>query len=161
MRLSQMGPTSRQCTPRIIIIPAPEIGRLLGRVLRYGIVGLVVSIIYSLVIVLLVVQFQMQNPTAASVLAFAVVSPIAYCAHRYITFFDAARDPCQPLRFALTTVSSFLVAIGGMYVITDGLGRSYLLGIALNWALIPAVNFLIYTIWVFRLGKGSRGSIPA
>jgi nitrite reductase/ring-hydroxylating ferredoxin subunit len=36
--------------------------------------------------------------------------------------------------------------------VTEIFGRSYLLRIALNWALIPAVNFLIYFFWVFRVG---------
>ncbi len=123
------------------------------RVLRYGIVGLVISIVYSFAVMLLVARSHMRDATEASALAFVVVQPIAYFAHRYVTFFDAERDPFQPLRFAVTTVSSFMVAIGGMYVMTDVLGHSYLFGIALNWALIPAGNFLIYLLWVFRLGN--------
>lgn len=138
----------------------PRVWRFAKRVLRYGVVGLVISIAYSLVVVLIVGQFHMRNATEASALAFILVQPIAYFAHRHVTFSDAARDPFQPLRFAVTTVSTFLVAIGGMYVATDMLGRSYLLGIALNWALIPAINFLIYLLWVFRLGNRQRGDAP-
>jgi putative flippase GtrA len=140
---------------------APGIRQFAGRVLRYGIVGLVVSIVYSLAIMLLVAQFRMRNATEASAIALAVVLPLAYFAHRHVTFFDAAHDPFQPMRFAVTAVSSFVVAIGGMYIITGMLGRSYLIGIALNWALIPAINFLVYLLWVFRLENRRRGGIPA
>lgn len=142
-------------------VAASGVRQFVARVLRYGVVGLTVAIVYSLAIVLLVVQCHMRDATAASALAFIVVQPLAYLAHRHVTFFDAARDSFQPLRFAVTTTSTFLIAIGGMYVMTDTLGRSYLLGIALNWALIPVINFLIYLLWVFRLENRRRGGIPA
>jgi putative flippase GtrA len=129
-------------------------------VLRYGVVGLIISIVYSLAVMLLVAQLHLRNATGASALAFALVQPLAYCAHRHVTFFDAARDSFQLLRFAVTTVSTFLIAIGGMSVVTNRLGHSYLFGIALNWALIPAGNFLIYVVWAFRLGKQKADTVP-
>jgi putative flippase GtrA len=126
--------------------------RLVGSIIRYGVTGLAISIVYSAGVVLLVALMGSESATLASVLAFIAVAPIAYAAHRYITFFDASRDAWQPLRYAVTTTSSFLVTTVGMYVVTEVLGRSYLMGVALNWALIPAMNFVIYFIWVFRAG---------
>jgi len=125
---------------------------LVGRILRYGVVGLIVSVVYSLAVVLAVGWLPSHDPTLASGLTFVVVLPIAFLAHRYVSFFDAPRDAFQPLRFAITTCSTFLISVGGMYLVTEVLGRSYLLGIALNWALIPAINFLVYLFWVFRVG---------
>jgi nitrite reductase/ring-hydroxylating ferredoxin subunit/putative flippase GtrA len=122
------------------------------RTLRYGVVGFAVSVAYSLAVVLAVHSLPTHNATLASAIVFAVMLPIAYLAHRSIAFYDAPPDPFQPLRFGVSTVSTFLIAVGGMYAVTEILGRSYLLGIALNWALIPAVNFLIYLYWVFRVG---------
>jgi putative flippase GtrA len=134
--------------------------RFVERILRYGVVGLIVSVAYSLAVVLAVGWLPTHDPTLASGLAFAVMLPIAYLGHRYVAFFDAARDPFQPLRFAVTTSSTFLIAVGGMYLVTEILGRSYLLGIALNWALIPAVNFLFYVFWVFRVGGRATLGTP-
>jgi putative flippase GtrA len=96
--------------------------KFLARVVRYGVVGFLISIVYSLAVVLIVEQFHMRDATTASALAFILVQPLAYLAHRRVTFFDATRDAFQPLRFAVTTVSTFLVAIGGMYVVTGRLG---------------------------------------
>ncbi len=131
---------------------------------RYGVVSLVVSIAYSLAVVVLVHDLPTHNPVWASGVAFFVMQPVAYLAHRSIAFFDAVRDPFQPLRFAVTATSTFLIAVliavGGMYVVTDIYGRSYLLGIALNWALIPAANFLIYLFWVFRVAIPEAASAP-
>jgi len=135
------------------------LGRTLFRVVRYGFAGLAISIVYSLAVVVLVAGLHVAGPTAASVIAFILVLPIGYVTHRRVTFLDAVPDPLMPLRFAVTTAASFGVAIGGMYVVTDVLGKSYLLGIALNWLVIPAMNFLIYCLWVFRVG--GRPGVPA
>ena len=126
--------------------------RLVGSVVRYAVVGLAISLVYSVGVVLLVALLSSRNATLASMLAFIGVAPIAYIAHRYLTFFNASHDAWQPLRFAITTTSSFLVVTIGMYVVTEVFGSSYLVGIALNWVLIPTINFVIYFIWVFRAG---------
>jgi putative flippase GtrA len=121
------------------------------RVLRYGAVGVALSVGYSLAVVFLVHLLPAHNATWASGIAFAVLLPVAYLGHRQIAFCDAAPDRFQPLRFAVSTTSNFLVAVGGMYLVTEVFGRSYLVGIGLNWALIPATNFLTYLFWVFRV----------
>ena len=118
---------------------------LLRRLARYGSVGLAFSLFYSL-----------------AVIAFIVALPIASFAHRNISFFDSQWDTFQPLRFAVTTAASFVLAVGGMYWITEIARRDYLLGIAWNWLGIPAVNFVVYIVWVFRATQTARlGGSPA
>jgi putative flippase GtrA len=131
-----------------------------ARVLKYGAVGVAGSMLYSLLVMLLVDQVGMASATLASALAFAAILPLSYAAHRWVTFSDATFDPLAALRFAGTTTASFLVATGGMYFATQVLARSYLLGIALTWMLIPTVNFLVYLIWVFRVGSPLLHSAP-
>ena len=126
-----------------------------GRILRYAVVGTTISVIYSITVVTLVDGFYLPSPTIASMMAFAIMLPAAYVAHRYVTFSDTAPDPFQPWRFVATATVSFAVATIGIYVLTEILGHSYYLGIALNWLLIPGANFLIYLIWVFRTGSPS------
>ena len=140
---------------------------MLRRVGRYGGVGLAVSVFYSLAVIAGVQFWPRTGPTLASVMAFIVTLPISYFAHRNISFFDSQRDGFQPLRFAVTTASSFVLAVGGMYWITEIAGRDFLLGIAWNWLIIPAVNFVVYVVWVFRatptapLGGSPEQSAPA
>ena len=128
----------------------------LRRIGRYGCVGVAVSLLYSLAVIACVRFWPSIGPTLASVIAFIVISPIAYFAHRNVTFFDSQRDAFQPLRFAVTTAASFVLAVGGMFWITQIAGQNYLLGIAWNWLTIPAVNFLVYLLWVFRATQTSR-----
>jgi putative flippase GtrA len=131
-------------------LPRDTLPALVLRVLRYGGVGLAISLIYSLAVIAAVNVLHPIGPTMASVLAFGVVLPMSWLAHGRISFGDRPRDAFQSLRFALSTTASFVVAVGGMYWITEIAGRSYLLGIAWNWLIIPAANFLAYMFWVFR-----------
>ena len=134
---------------------APRLARLVPRHVRrvfvYGCVGVAVSVFYSLAVVACVTFFHPLNPTLASVFAFAITLPVAYLAHARVSFSDSTYDHFQPLRFVISTAASFTLNVGGMYVITEIAGRSYLWGIAWNWLTIPVVNFLIYVIWVFRV----------
>ena len=129
---------------------------LLRRILRYGGVGVAISLLYSAAVIAAVHVLRPIGPTLASVLAFGAVLPISWLAHGRVSFGDRPRDAFQPLRFAVSTTASFVIAVGGMYWITAIAGRSYLLGIAWNWAIIPAMNFIAYMFWVFRRAQNRR-----
>jgi len=129
---------------------------LLRRVLRYGCAGVAVSVFYSLVVIAGVRFLHPISPTVASIVAFVITLPVGYFMHSRVSFSDRPYDSFQPLRFAVTTTASFIVAVGGMYWITEIADRSYLLGIAWNWAMIPAMNFLTYMFWVFRAARNKN-----
>lgn len=128
------------------------------RVLVYGCVGVGVSLFYSFAVVAFVHLFYPLSPTIASIVAFGTTLPVAYFAHARISFADRAYDTFQPLRFALLTAASFVVSIGGMYWITEIAGRSYLLGIAWSWFIIPLMNFASYLFLVFRTVRTDEGT---
>jgi putative flippase GtrA len=132
---------------------------LLRRILRYSFVGLSMSAAYSLAVVLLVRVMAPASPTVCSVLAFIVMMPIAFISHGRVSFSDRPRDAFQPMRFVVSTASSFVIAVGGMYWITEIAGRGYLLAIAWNWMAIPAMNFLIYLLWVFPREREREGVV--
>ena len=132
------------------LVPAP-----LRRVMRYGCVGLAVSLLYSLAVIGCMRTLHPISPTGASVIAFIVTLPISYLAHGRVSFSDRPYDAFQPLRFVFSTVVSFIVAVGGMYWITEIAGQSYLFGIVWTWLIIPALNFLAYMFWVFRATRNN------
>jgi len=133
---------------------APRLARLVPRNVRrvfvYGCVGIAVSVFYSLAVVACVWLLHPISPTLASVVAFAISVPVAYLAHAKVSFSDSPFDKLQPLRFVISTATSFILSIGGMYLITEVAGQCYLFGIAWNWLTIPGMNFLSYMLWVFR-----------
>jgi len=128
------------------------------RILVYGCVGVAVSLFYSFAVIACVVLLHPIKPTLASIAAFVITVPGAYVAHAKVSFSDRAYDRLQPLRFAFSTTASFIVSIGGMYWITEIAGRGYLYGVAWNWLMIPAMNFLTYMFWVFRTERSARGA---
>jgi putative flippase GtrA len=136
---------------------ARSVPRNVRRVFVYGCVGVAVSLFYSLVVIACV-RLHPVNPTLAGVAAFAISVPVAYLAHARVSFSDSSYDRFQPLRFAVSTAISFMLSIGGMYWITEVVGQSYLFGIAWNWMMIPAVNFLSYMFWVFRTGRTRKSA---
>src|SRR4051812_41662514 len=126
--------------------------------MRYGCVGVAVSLLYSLAVVGCMWALNPISPTVASVIAFLVTLPVSYLSHRRVSFPDRPYDSFQPLRFVFSTAVAFIVAVGGMYWITEIAGRSYLLGIVWTWLIVPAMNFLAYMFWVFRATRNKGGA---
>jgi len=126
------------------------------RILRYGCVGIATSLLYSILVIVCIHVFQTISPTIVSLLAFIFAIPFSYAAHRLVTFEDRPHDAFQPLRFVVSTAMSFLVAVGGMYWITEVAGKSYLFGVMWNWLVIPVMNFILYMYWVFRGAQDER-----
>lgn len=122
----------------------------IGRIVRYGVVGLSVAIFYSFAVVALVPLIQPLMPTVASVIAFCLALPLGFVLHRSFSFADRAGGAGQLRRFVVTNVSSFIVSVSGMYIITEWMHMSYLFGIAWNWVAVPTINFSVYLFWVFR-----------
>jgi len=131
-------------------MPRPDPLAPLWRLMRYGFVAVGVSLFYSGAVIALVNLNLVASPTFASVVAFLLTMPVGWLAHGSFSFGDRPFDRFQPLRFAVANGGSFSAAVGGMYVITEIGGYSYLYGIAWNWMIIPIINFTVYLLWVFR-----------
>lgn len=137
--------------------------RLIERILRYGISGCIVAALFSLAVVALVRLLPAIGPVGAGIIAFCLAQPIGYATHRMISYPDAGLEPDETaksrVRFVVTNLVGFVIATGGMALMTGILHRSYLWGIALNWALIPGANFAIYLFWVFNVRPWSKGEL--
>lgn len=122
----------------------------LFRLLRYGSVGIAVALLYSGLVVAAMDLLGFRSPTLASCIAFLIVLPVSFYAHRRVSFHDAAPDIRQSQRFALIAITSFIVAVGAMKLVTVW-KLHYTVGIAFAWVVIPITNFAISSIWVFPL----------
>jgi hypothetical protein len=98
--------------------------------------------------------------TGDAAIAFLLVQPIGLLLHGTITYPETGQArihlPKIGRRFVLTNTAGFIVATGGMALITTVLHDSYLWGIALAWVLVPAMNFVIYLLWVFSPATAGR-----
>ncbi len=130
------------------------------QILRYGIAGSTVAVLFSGAVIVLVHVLPAAGPIGASMLAFCLIQPVGYLVHRLVSFPDAGTTVHEQnksrLRFVIVNLGGFVIVTGGMALVTDVFHASYLWGIALNWALIPAMNFVIYLIWVFNVQSWSK-----
>lgn len=123
----------------------------LFRLMRFSAVGIGVSVLYTGLVVTAVDLLGFRSPSFASAIAFLLALPVSFYAHRLLSFHDAERDGRQLYRFSVIAIASFILAVGGMKLVTEVWKLSYLFGIALTWILIPATNFAINSLWVFPI----------
>jgi putative flippase GtrA len=121
-----------------------------GRLLRYGVVGVGLALLYSLLTVLFHESRFLPDPTEASMLAFLLTAPVSFFAHSRITYADADRDHTQWRRFGISLLSGFVISVGAMKSV-DLLGKPYWIALVIGWFLVPAVNYVVNAIWVFRV----------
>lgn len=129
------------------------------RLLRYGSVGIAVALVYSGLVVAALDLFGFQSPTLASCIAFLIVLPISFYAHRGVSFYDAAPTKRQLRSFAAIAGASFIVAVGAMKLVTDVWKLHYEIGLLISWVVIPITNFAINSIWVFPLKRKSESQV--
>jgi putative flippase GtrA len=133
-------------------------GLLSVKLLRYGGVGGVVTILYSGLTGLFV---ELLNAPAifASIGAFLLVLPAAYWGHREVSFRDNARGDCQLRRFVITMSAAFLASSLSVLILVNGLGAHYGFALLVTMVMVPLVNFLILDQWVFRGTTNTRNAV--
>lgn len=119
------------------------------RVMRYGVVGATVSLLYTAMTVALYTERYIVDPVVASAIAFAAVLPISFFAHQRVTYSDRAREKTQWRRFSIIGLSSFVIATGTMKLV-DTFSLPYWIALAMTWVLIPVTNYIINLYWVFQ-----------
>jgi putative flippase GtrA len=124
--------------------------RRFQRLIRYGLVGIGVSLLYTMLTVLFHKSGLIGDPTLASAAAALISIPLSFLAHRHTTYADVARHPAQAWRFAAIGISSFIIATGAMKLV-DLNHWSFWIGLTLTWFLIPAANYIINALWIFRV----------
>src|SRR5271166_5961260 len=126
---------------------------LLRRLLRYGGIGAAISLSYSFAVIACMQAARPISLTMASIVGLFSAGRLSRA--RQGLLFKPPLRYFRPLRFAFSTIASWVVAVGGMYWTAEIAGRGHLLGIAWNWLIIPTMNFLTYMVGVFRAARGT------
>jgi putative flippase GtrA len=121
------------------------------RLVRYFIAGLAVSLGYTFTIVALVSWLGLMGPDAANIVSLFLWTIISYVAHRQFTFrFDGGYGSAARFIFV------FLLKLGASIAVVASITRyhhgSYLIGIIVNWVILPLVSYVALKLWVFRQG---------
>lgn len=124
------------------------IGILVAKVMRFGLVGAMNSLIYAVVTALCVRNLSV-NSTLSSVIGYVAVLPLAFAAHKWFTFRAVGDARAEMFRFAIVYISGLAISVLAMYLATDILGLSYLFGIAGAVLLVPLLTLFVLDRWVF------------
>jgi putative flippase GtrA len=123
--------------------------RLLARGFRYGVAGLLSTVLYFSAVALLV-EAARVGPVPAAGIATVMVIIASYAMNRRWVF-DTDRPHASAFsRFVAASVLSIALNTGLMYVSVRVLGWWYVAGLVLATAVVPPTNFVINYLWCFR-----------
>lgn len=126
--------------------------KLVIRVMRFGVTGGLTAVIYFVLIYLLVGTLSM-NPTAASVISFALSILYNYLSHKYWSFESSgsgrtSHQTSLP-RFAVVTTAGMGINSGIIYIGTEIVSAPFPPTQAVAVAALLVWNYLMFTRWVF------------
>ena len=123
----------------------------LGRIVRFGFVGVAATVVYTGTSVAGIEVFGLP-PVAASVLGQGVATFVSYFGHVLFSFRVEPSHRLYLMRFLLISVLTFALNIVVTWLIADVLGISPRIAIAVVTVLIPITNYLANRFWVFLPG---------
>jgi putative flippase GtrA len=125
----------------------------LGRILRFGLVGILASVIYF---ASTTAFFWLgAGPLASTAMGQFVSALFSYFGHRYFSFM-VTRESNYVLRFAALMLLNFLLSVGIIWTFTEWLHLSYVTAVATVSVVVPVVNYLGNRFWVFLPGLVRR-----
>jgi putative flippase GtrA len=117
---------------------------------RFGLVGLVATILYAALATILLKWGRIGfTPVEASLGAYAAAALFSYLAHKSVTFMSSGSHRLEGPRFLLLTATGFAVAYVAPALLTVKLGLPPIIPVLVTCLLIPAVNLLVLDRWVF------------
>ena len=121
------------------------------RLVRFGLVGIVVAALYACITFLLV-ETGLCDPIAATIIGHLSAVGVSYWGHLHFSFAVAADHRTFLVRFLIVAAIAFAMNIGITWLLTEALGASPRIAIATVTLLLPAVNYLCNRFWVFLPG---------
>lgn len=131
----------------------------LGQAVRFGVVG-VVNTLVGLAVIYLAMAALRFDDVAANVLGYAVGLAVGFALNRRWTFAHAGRVLPTALRFAVAFVVSYVLNLATMLLLRDHFGVDPYIAQAAGVPPYTIAFFLLSRYFVFR-GPRRRGSARA
>ena len=135
-------------------IEAAATGLLYRQFARFGVIGVLSTLLHVGTVVLAVEAFAV-DPRAANVIAYMVAFPFAYFAHYHFSFACDHAHGVTATRFIVVSFACFLLGQGIMHVVYGRLGLAYGTALAAMIVTLPLVSFLLNRFFVFQRRRGS------
>lgn len=127
----------------------------LRRIAVFVTVGLGAAIVYFLSAMALL-RIGIRPAALASLVAYGISGVFSYLGHRLLTFqSDAPHRQALP-RFVLVNIAGYLIAVVVPLLLTDVLNWPPLIATVLVCVAVPAMNFILLTMFVFLKPAGIR-----
>ncbi|MFC3195148.1 GtrA family protein [Marinicella sediminis] len=122
----------------------------LALMVRYGLVGVLASVVHAAISLLLHEVFAIA-PFTAHASGFAGGLVTAYLGHYHYSFKDDGQHRSRFPRFVITSLTGFALHQGGVWWLVSQLGWDYsTMALPALMLTIPLVTFLLSKFWVFR-----------
>ncbi|HBP01850.1 MULTISPECIES: GtrA family protein [Stenotrophomonas] len=122
--------------------------QLAGKLVRFGAVGGTSTLLFSALTWLLVSKGGM-HPVLATVVAYLLLLPPNFIAHKYFTFASKGQVSTESTRFLLVHGLNIALSAGGMAIISQA-SLDYRWGILFSAIAVPIIVFVVMNAWVFR-----------
>jgi putative flippase GtrA len=118
------------------------------QVSKFGMTGIIATIVHSLVLVVLV-EFGGWAPTPANLVAFLSAAVVSYTGNYYWTY-DSNRDHRHSIwRFVFVALIAALMNYLIFTLMVDQWNAHYLLALVVVITIVPLFSFTVQRYWVF------------
>ena len=135
----------------LVVLRSAVLRPPLHRIARFGLAGLAATVFYFVLTNILVLGGGLE-PTTASVGAYLSALVCSYLLQSTFAFRVTGHSPAQVTRFSVTSVAGLLISYGAMRLATATFDLPYIVGAIAVCTLIPIVNYLAFSRWVFLSG---------
>jgi len=118
------------------------------RLARFSAVGTIATVAHIVVAAILVAAAG-ANPTVGAMIGFVAAFMVSYFGHFRFTFAASGRYRDYLLKFAISSLASFLLSTGAVWVATAILGIDYKPALIALGIIVPLCNYLMNRFWVF------------
>lgn len=127
------------------------------RLMRFSAVGGVATVIH-IGIAMVLVAAAGANPTVGAMIGFATAFLVSYLGHFRFTFAVSGRHRDFLLKFAVSSLASFLLSTTAVWVATAVLGINYKPALIALSIIVPVCNYIVNRFWVFLQPEGNSGA---
>lgn len=123
--------------------------KLAHQIIRFGGIGVLATLTHFLVLTLSVEALRLV-PTFANGIAFCVAVFVTYFGQSYLVFDNKEHSLVKSTKFLSSAFLGLGLNMTIMFVTTNFLEWSYILGFFLSTIIVPAVTFVVNKFWVFK-----------
>lgn len=120
------------------------------RLFRYFVAGTAISLGYTFTIIALVDWLGFVTAEIANVISLVLWTIVSYVIHREFTFRFDGEYGGSAARFIFVFAAKLIASIGCIAIITRYYQSSYLIGVIVNWVVLPMISYLALKLWVFQ-----------